>query len=200
LIAKLSASFAGFGAMNVVKFAPRKNPWAVDQRKHYSPPGRRLSLSRVFKFSVTLIVFATLFIAALLQRSIDKNLPTLAGISEITVVDGDTVRANGQLFRLVGFDTPETGSRARCGNERTLADAATKRLRQIIANSQASLDRVPCSCRSGTEGTPECNYGRFCATLRADGRDVGDILVSEGLARPYMCGRSGCPRRQSWCG
>jgi hypothetical protein len=67
--------------MNVVKFAPR--------------PGRRLSLYRVFKFSVTLIVFATLLIAALLQRSIDKNLPTLASMSEITVVDGDTVRANG---------------------------------------------------------------------------------------------------------
>jgi len=30
-----------------------------------------------------------------------------AGI--VVVVDGDTVRANGQVYRLVGFDTPESG-------------------------------------------------------------------------------------------
>jgi endonuclease YncB( thermonuclease family) len=31
----------------------------------------------------------------------------------IEVVDGDTIRTGGRTFRLVGFDTPETGSRAR---------------------------------------------------------------------------------------
>jgi len=25
------------------------------------------------------------------------------------------------------------------------------------------------------------------------------ILISDGLARPYVCGQTGCPRRQSWC-
>ena len=28
------------------------------------------------------------------------------------------------------------------------------------------------------------NYGRACGTLRIDGRDVGDILIAEGLAVP----------------
>jgi endonuclease YncB( thermonuclease family) len=51
----------------------------------------------------------------------------------IEVVDGDTIRAGGRTFSLVGFDTPETGNRAPCESERTLAAAASRRLRQLIA-------------------------------------------------------------------
>ena len=36
-------------------------------------------------------------------------------------------------------------------------------------------------------------YGRKLRNLAVDGRDVGDVLVSEGLARPYGGGRRG------WC-
>lgn len=49
---------------------------------------------------------------------------------EITVIDGDTIKANGETYRLVGFDTPETGSRARCEAERSLGAAATLRHRE----------------------------------------------------------------------
>jgi hypothetical protein len=35
--------------------------------------------------------------------------------------------------------------------------------------------------------------------LKARGRDVGAILISEGLARSYVCGASSCPPRSSWC-
>jgi hypothetical protein len=37
----------------------------------------------------------------------------------IEVIDGDTIRAHGVVFRLVGLDAPETGFRARCEAERT---------------------------------------------------------------------------------
>jgi endonuclease YncB( thermonuclease family) len=99
----------------------------------------------------------------------------------IEVVDGDTIRAGGRTFGLVGFDTPETGSRARCEHERTLAAAASRRLRQLVAVGGLDLERVACSCRPGTEGTPACNHGRLCGTLSARGQDVGAILISEGL-------------------
>jgi endonuclease YncB( thermonuclease family) len=117
----------------------------------------------------------------------------------IEVVDGDTIRAGGRTARLVGFDTPETGSRARCETERTLAAAASARLRQLIAGGGLDLERVACSCRPGTEGTLLCNYGRLCGTLTARGRDVGLILISEGLARPFVCGPQSCPPFQGWC-
>jgi endonuclease YncB( thermonuclease family) len=128
--------------------------------------------------------------------------PVLASPIEpgaIRVVDGDTIEARGAVFRLVGFDTPEAGNRARCESERTLAAAASRRLRQLVGGGGLDFARVPCSCRPGTEGTQLCNHGRLCGTLRARGGDVGAILISEGLARPFLCGPQSCPAQQGWC-
>lgn len=121
-------------------------------------------------------------------------------VSRFNVVDGDTLRVGGETFRLHGYNTPETGREARCAHERDLADRAATRLRSLIgAAGTAALTPIACACRPGTEGTSECNYGRSCGSLQVDGRDVGSILISEGLARPYACGPTGCPRRHRWC-
>jgi endonuclease YncB( thermonuclease family) len=117
----------------------------------------------------------------------------------IDVIDGDTIRAHGRSVRLVGFDAPESGLRARCESERALAAKATFRLRQLVSAGGLDLEFIPCSCRPGTEGTPRSNYGRACGILTAAGKDVGEILISEGLARRYVCGRTSCPRREPWC-
>ena len=73
------------------------------------------------------------------------------------------------------------------------------RLRTLIASGDARLIRVACSCRPGQEGTRYCNYGRLCGSLLIDGLDVGGILIGEGLARPYVCGATGCPPRRPRC-
>ena len=117
----------------------------------------------------------------------------------IEVIDGDTVRFDGAVYRLVGFDTPERGDKARCDDERRRADAATTRLRALIAGGDARLGRVACACRPGQEGTRYCNYGRLCGSLSIGGRDVGGILIGEGLAHPYVCGATSCPPRRPWC-
>jgi endonuclease YncB( thermonuclease family) len=171
--------------MNVINFR---------RKSRFSLTGRS-----TIKYFVVLAALAVLIVAAFLQTEIDTHAPVSTSAVSISVIDGDTVRANGQTYRLVGFDTPESGSLARCERERKLADAATNRLRQLIANGQPALEPIPCSCRPGTEGTKQCNHGRLCARLLSEGREVGGILISEGLARPYVCGQSGCPRRQSWC-
>ena len=118
--------------------------------------------------------------------------------AELQVVDGDTIGVRGQQYRLVGFDTPETVS-AKCHRERELGTRATARLRQLVTQGGLRLQRVPCACPSGTEGTGSCNYGRWCGMLTVGGRDVGPILIAEGLARSYVCGRTSCPPRQGWC-
>ena len=105
--------------------------------------------------------------------------------SSIYVVDGDTVRARGDKFRLVGFDTPET-YKPRCEYELALGRAATNRLRQLMA-SVRSVDLVILPGRD--------KYNRGLARLYVGRNDVADILVSEGLARRYNGGR-----RQNWCG
>jgi len=38
----------------------------------------------------------------------------------------------GRTIRLVGFNAPETGNRARCPRERELGDRATAQLRSLV--------------------------------------------------------------------
>jgi micrococcal nuclease len=122
--------------------------------------------------------------------------PAFGGIE---VIDGDTIRRGGRVYRLVGFDTPETGMNARCERERALGAAATRRLTELLRSGGHVLMQTRCACPPGTEGTTACNYGRLCARLTVQGRDVGAILISEGLARPFVCGSTSCPSRAGWC-
>jgi endonuclease YncB( thermonuclease family) len=125
--------------------------------------------------------------------------PTSSQSGQIDVIDGDTVRFQGLTYRLTGFDTPERGGKASCDDERRRAEKATQRLSDLIAAGNVRLTRVACACLSGEEGTRRCNYGRLCGSLLIGGRDVGQILISEGLAHSYVCGATSCPRRRSWC-
>jgi endonuclease YncB( thermonuclease family) len=117
---------------------------------------------------------------------------------DVWVADGDTIRAHGKTYRLVGFDAPET-ARARCAAEQQLGARATERLQAIVNLGALDLTEVRCSCAPGTHGTRSCNFGRLCGKLTAKGEDVGTILIREGLARPFHCGEHRCPRRQGWC-
>lgn len=128
------------------------------------------------------------------QKEVTILRPEPRSSVPIDVVDGDTVRMQGVTYRLVGFDTPERGDRARCDDERQRAEKATQRLR-----SSPSLTRAACACRPGTEGTKNCNYGRLCGSLTIAGRDVGQILIGEDLAKSYVCSGTSCPKRQPWC-
>ncbi len=121
--------------------------------------------------------------------------------SNVTVIDGDTIRINQQRpdVRLVGFNAPET-RRAQCAAEEALGGKATRRLRDLVRGGNLDLEFVACSCRPGTEGTNACNYGRRCGVLKAGGLDVGATLIAEQLAVPFQCGSSGCPPTpRPWC-
>ncbi len=121
---------------------------------------------------------------------------------DIRVIDGDTIRIHQKQpnVRLVGFNAPET-RKAACDAERELGGKATRRVRDLVRDGNLDFEFVACSCPLGTEGTPSCNYGRRCGMLKANGRDVGEILISEGLAVPFQCGATRCPKTpRPWCG
>ena len=121
--------------------------------------------------------------------------------ADIFIVDGDTVRIHNQYpnVRLVGLNAPETRN-ASCPAEAELGAKATQRLRELIRGGRLDFEYVRCSCREGTQGTSACNWGRSCGSLRANGRDVGTILIEEGLAVPFVCGSTSCPKTpRPWC-
>ncbi len=76
-------------------------------------------------------------------------LPVHHGLS---VVDGDTIRIDGRLTRLVGYNAPETW-KPNCAAERDLGEAATRRLGQLVGGGDVSFASVHCACRPGSEGT-----------------------------------------------
>ena len=100
------------------------------------------------------------------------------------IVDGDTFWLDGEKIRAVGYDTPEPMTNI-CGGatERQLAHQASQRLLQLFNETEISIQR------QGQD-----RYGRTLAEVFADGVNVGDILVSEGLARFWP---DGC---EFWCG
>ena len=119
----------------------------------------------------------------------------------VRVIDGDTIRVFNRKpnVRLVGFNAPET-RRAQCPSERAVGDQATRRVRDLVRDKPLDFALVACACPPGTEGMRYCNHGRLCGTLKADGRDVGAILIVEGLAVPFVCGATRCPKTpKPWC-
>jgi endonuclease YncB( thermonuclease family) len=99
------------------------------------------------------------------------------------VVDGDTFWMDGQKIRIAGIDAPETHP-SRCKYEAWLGSRATARLRQLLNQGEVSLVSID---------RDRDRYGRLLRNVEVDGRDVGEVLIGEGLARPFGNGR------KSWC-
>ncbi|MCM2458858.1 thermonuclease family protein [Rhizobium sp. CG4] len=100
------------------------------------------------------------------------------------VVDGDTLWHEGIKIRVADIDAPEVGS-PKCSYEAALGAKATSRLLQLVNMGPFQMQ--------SWQGRDQDKYGRKLRVLVRDGRTLGDILVSEGLARTW----SG--RREPWC-
>ena len=121
--------------------------------------------------------------------------------TDIFVLDADTIQVYHQHpnVRLVSFNAPEIHN-ASCPAEAELGARATRRLRELVRAGGLEFEYVRCSCPEGTQGTSACNWGRLCGSLRANGRDVGSILIEEGLAVAFVCGATSCPKTpRPWC-
>lgn len=98
-------------------------------------------------------------------------------------VDGDTLDCAGARIRLVDIDAPELNGQ--CPAEIQMAERAKLAAMIALANAPAHV-------------TPERGkdrYGRLLARVSVDGRDLGETLMAQRLARPYSGGRRG-----DWCG
>lgn len=154
---------------------------------------------------VVLVAVPAVVVAALLITHGLRSSPSVVfepvSPGSVQVIDGDTIRHKRSTVRLVGFNAPDTGRRASCEAERTLGRQASRRLNQLVrGGSRLEFAFVACACPRGTEGTPQCNSGTRCGTLKVNGRDVGATLVEERLAVPFRCGATSCPPTpRPWC-
>lgn len=90
------------------------------------------------------------------------------------LIDGDTGRDKGKKWRLISIDAPEL-SEPGCENEKRLAIASRERLRQLLAGGY----------RIRPNGREDPNGRELVDILLPDGRDVGRILMQEGLAQRW---------------
>lgn len=108
------------------------------------------------------------------------------------VVDGDTLAVRVAVWlglevsvrvRIRGIDAPEL--RARCPQERELAEAAAAHLAALVGEGPVALTNI-----AGGKF-----YGRVIADVAsAAARDLAEAMLAPGLARPYDGGR-----RDGWC-
>lgn len=100
------------------------------------------------------------------------------------IVDGDTLWSNGIKIRVADIDTPEI-RQPRCAAEKALGERATIRLMELVNAGPFQMQAWP--------GRDADKYGRKLRVLVRDGRSIGDMLASEGLARTWT------GKRQPWC-
>lgn len=114
-------------------------------------------------------------------------LAASAIVGAASVVDGDTLTIRGERIRIANIDTPEI-RRAQCDAERRLGHVAKRRLAELLGEGDIVVKRG-----DPIDGRMKDRHGRTLALVSVGGRDVGRILIAEGLARQW----SG--RREPWC-
>lgn len=100
------------------------------------------------------------------------------------VVDGDTFWFAKTRITLADIAAPAT-DKAACQQERDRGFAAKVRLRDLLNAGRFDIEVL--------KGQPLQAGSAVMRVVTRDGRSLGSILVSEGLAKPRMA------RQQSWC-
>ena len=139
---------------------------------------------------MTIFLGLFLLLTILSVSAFAYNFPNVTNWS---CYDGDTCRfdiPNVHPFfgenipvRLAGIDTPE--KRGKCQHEKDLAIQARDYVMGILEKAQSI------TLKDVVRG----KYFRIVATVEADGQDVSDLLIQEGLAVVY----DGGTKVKDWC-
>lgn len=118
----------------------------------------------------------------------------IASLFTVRVIDGDSIAAELKgvdpkitkvIVRVYGIDTPESGARAKCIEERVLAENAKVFTKNMVEKASLLQYDIIGWDKYG---------GRILANVYVDGRSLSEALVSRGLARAYFG-----EKKKSWC-
>jgi micrococcal nuclease len=114
----------------------------------------------------------------------------------LRVIDGDTVEIEADFLppplkptlklRILGVDTPEKKSRAKCTSESRLAEKASMFTQKTISEGLIKKIQIKSWDKYG---------GRVLGDVIVDGQSLKNLLLSKGLAKPYDGGK-----KVGWCG
>jgi endonuclease YncB( thermonuclease family) len=99
------------------------------------------------------------------------------------VVDGDTFYLNGAKVRIADIDAPETHD-YHCRSELELGERAARELQALLNSGAVTMTHID---------RDRDVYGRLLRNVSVNGRDVGETLIADGVARWYRGGR------RPWC-
>ena len=153
--------------------------------------GKSFVVAARLSAAVVLLGAATVLCADLPARA-EAELPphaaTANGPSILTmrVIDGDTLEntTNGIRYRLDNVDAAPTGDQAGCASERDLGERAAAAAEQLVGRARA-VSLAPTG-RLDPAGAP-------LVFVSLDGRDLGELLMAQGAARPARV------RAERWC-
>lgn len=95
------------------------------------------------------------------------------------VVDGDTLKIGGRLFRLRGWDAPPLTGNC-CEAEHEKGRDARDYFEQLMQWG-AARGTLTLKVRNVRD-----RHGRPLVDIRVEGRDIGEIMAEHGLAAPYQ--------------
>lgn len=95
--------------------------------------------------------------------------PAVSGTA--VIIDGDTLKINGQRIRLHGIDAPE--AKTLWGKAATAA---------LIAH----INNQPITCTPSMLGNSLDRYKRLIAICKTGSTDLSQLLVKMGLAKAYL--------------
>lgn len=105
--------------------------------------------------------------------------------NQLRVIDGDTVHYGKTRVRASNYDTPEKGTLAKCDQERAISAKATARFIELTSPPHVFTLKW---------GKGKDRYGRGLAQFYSDHKEIGPMLIAEGLAQPYSGGT-----KPDWC-
>jgi endonuclease YncB( thermonuclease family) len=113
------------------------------------------------------------------------SMPLCKGWPRVNcVIDGDTIWYRGEKIRIADINAPETHD-PHCAYEADLGRRATDRMISLLNGGPFEV--------AATGDRDEDVYGRKLRIVERNGRSLGQILVSEGLAERWQ------GYRRNWC-
>jgi len=153
--------------------------------------GKNFVVAARLSAAVVLLGAATVLCADLPARAETELAPHTvaangASILTMRVIDGDTLEntANGIRYRLENVEAAPTGDQAACASERDLGERAAAATEQLVGRARAVS--LTLTGRRDPAGEP-------LVFVSLDGRDLGELLMAQGAARPART------RAQPWC-